>query len=102
MHSRTLTALKSDFEKVSKSTISSNSGSTLTFEKSIFSSASLTSSLLPSFFSAPIGFIVGKSIASLMLGASAISIIALSIPIPSPPVGGIPTSRAFTKSISIG
>ena len=48
------------------------------------------------------GFIVGKRIISLMLGASEISIITLSIPIPSPPVGGRPTSRAFTKSISIG
>ena len=36
-HSLTLTALKSDFENVSKSTNSSNSGSILTFEKSILS-----------------------------------------------------------------
>ena len=36
------------------------------------------------------------------LGASEISIITLSMPIPRPPVGGRPTSRAFTKSKSIG
>ena len=37
-HASTLTARKSDFENVSKSTVSSNSGSILTLEKSIFSS----------------------------------------------------------------
>ena len=47
-HSLTLTALKSDLENVSKSTASSNNGSTLTLEKSILSLAVKKPLLSPS------------------------------------------------------
>ena len=56
----TFTTLKSDFEKVSKSTNSSNSGSTFTFYRSSFT-ANFSSAALFAFISAtsfPIGFIV--------------------------------------------
>ena len=64
-HSLTLTALKSDFENVSKSTVSSNNGSILTFEKSIFStglvsSTGAASEVLFAFLSASKDFIVGN------------------------------------------
>ena len=48
------------------------------------------------------GFIVGKRMMSRMLGASVMSMITRSMPTPRPPVGGSPTSRALTKSRSIG
>ena len=48
------------------------------------------------------GFMVGNRIISRMDGASAISMTTRSMPTPRPPVGGSPTSRALTKSISIG
>ena len=47
-----------------------------------------------------LGFIVGKSITSLMVALSVKSITSLSTPIPSPPVGGKPYSRAVIKSSS--
>mgnify|MGYP001776306869 CR=1 FL=1 len=45
-----------------------------------------------------IGFIVGNNITSLIDGELVNNIITLSIPIPRPPVGGKPTSKAFMKS----
>ena len=48
-----------------------------------------------------IGFIVGNNITSLIDGELVNNIITLSIPIPRPPVGGKPTSKAFMKSSSI-
>ena len=71
-HSLTLTARKSDLLNVSKSTSSSNKGSTFTFEKSIFSfavknpllsfaaSAASPSEDLEAFLSESSDFIVGK------------------------------------------
>lgn len=60
-HAFTFTALKSDLLKVSKSTISSNNGSTFTLEKSIFSTVFVScAALFASFFAAPCDFIVGK------------------------------------------
>lgn len=47
------------------------------------------------------GFIVGNSSTSLMLALSVSSITNLSRPIPRPPVGGKPYSRAVKKSSSI-
>ena len=47
------------------------------------------------------GFIVGNSKISLIDAWSVSNIINLSKPIPSPPVGGKPYSKAFTKSVSI-
>ena len=96
-----LTALKSDFAKVSKSTNSSKSGSIFTFEKSIFSGVEAVTGLFSIFLGASSGFIVGKRITSLMLTDSVISITSLSTPIPIPPVGGIPYSSAVRKSSSI-
>ena len=46
-------------------------------------------------------FIVGKIITSRIEALSVNSITSLSIPIPSPPVGGMPYSRDVTKSSSI-
>ena len=46
-------------------------------------------------------FIVGKSSTSRIAALSVRSITSLSIPYPIPPVGGIPTSRAFKKSSSV-
>ena len=48
------------------------------------------------------GRIVGNAITSRMEGESVKSITILSIPIPIPPAGGIPTSSASIKSSSIG
>ena len=108
-HSFTLTALKSDFENVSKSTSSSNNGSIFTFEKSIFSDSAFGAStvstaleLTPfSLFTPPSDFIVGKRSTSRIAGESVSSITILSMPNPMPPVGGIPIIRAFKKSSSI-
>ena len=44
---------------------------------------------------------VGNNITSLTVSAPVKSITRRSIPIPNPPAGGIPYSRASTKSISI-
>ena len=66
-HAFTFTALKSDLLKVSKSTISSNNGSTFTLEKSIFSTVFVScAALFASFFAAPCDFIVGNSNTSRM------------------------------------
>ena len=99
VHALIFTALKSQAAKESKSTYSSNKGSTSIF----VSSRTLTFfGDTSAFLSAPTGFMVGKRIISRMLGASVISMMTLSMPMPSPPVGGRPTSSALTKSISIG
>ena len=105
-HAFTFTALKSDLLKVSKSTISSNNGSTFTLEKSIFStvfsaSAGAASEVLEAFLSASSDFIVGNSNTSLIASAPVRSIHIRSIPNPIPPVGGIPISSAFMKSSSV-
>ena len=72
-HSLTFTARKSDLLNVSKSTNSSNKGSTFTLEKSIFSDSVFTffsgaseAVLFTSFFlfTSPSDFIVGKSFGS--------------------------------------
>ena len=47
-------------------------------------------------------FIVGNKIISRMLDCPVNSMTNLSTPIPTPPVGGIPTSIAFIKSSSMG
>ena len=47
------------------------------------------------------GFIVGNMIISLIEAESVKNIISLSIPIPNPPVGGIPVSKALMNSSSI-
>src|SRR5574344_2996303 len=77
----TLTARKSLFEKVSKSTISSNIGSTLTLEKSMISgpdfasatasTGAATASVLTSFddFTSFKGFIVGMSVEHMFLSS---------------------------------
>ena len=98
-HSLTFTARKSDFENVSKSTNSSNKGSTFTLEKSIFSAtfsaaAGAASEVLFVFLSASKDFIVGKNKTSRIAGESVSSITIRSMPKPIPPVGGIPSSRA--------
>ena len=108
-HSFTFTALKSDFENVSKSTNSSNSGSIFTLEKSIFSGSAFgvsgafaASEFTPiSFFTPSKGFIVGNNKTSLIAAAFVSNIHILSIPNPIPPVGGIPISSAFIKSSSV-
>jgi len=105
-HSLTFTALKSDFENVSKSTNSSNKGSTFTLEKSIFSAtfsaaAGAASEVLFVFLSASKDFIVGKNKTSRIAGESVSSITIRSMPKPIPPVGGIPSSRAYRKSSSV-
>ena len=108
-HSFTFTALKSDFENVSKSTNSSNSGSIFTLEKSIFSGSAFgvsgafaASEFTPiSFFTPSKGFIVGNSNTSLIAWLSVRSITRRSIPYPIPPVGGIPISSALRKSSSV-
>ena len=48
----------------------------------------------PFFYSSFIGFMVGKNNTSRIEAASVKSIISLSIPMPKPPVGGIPYSNA--------
>ena len=47
------------------------------------------------------GLICGKKRTSWIVGELVMNIVRRSIPIPSPDVGGIPYSRARTKSISI-
>ena len=109
-HSLTFTARKSDLLNVSKSTNSSNKGSTFTLEKSIFSDSVFTffsgaseAVLFTSFFlfTPSKDFIVGKRSTSLIAAESVSSIHILSIPNPIPPVGGIPISSAFMKSSSV-
>ena len=105
-HSLTFTARKSDLLNVSKSTISSNNGSTFTLEKSIFStgfsaSAGAASEVLEAFLSASKDFIVGNNNTSLIAVEFVNNITILSIPNPIPPVGGIPISNAFKKSSSV-
>ena len=93
---------KSDLLKVSKSTISSNNGSTFTLEKSIFSTGFVScAALFASFLAAPCDFIVGNSSTSRIAWLSVSSITRRSIPYPIPPVGGIPISSAFRKSSSV-
>jgi len=95
---------------VSKSTNSSNKGSTFTLEKSIFSDSVFTffsgaseAVLFTSFFlfTPSKDFIVGNSSTSLIAWLSVRSITRRSIPYPIPPVGGIPISSAFRKSSSV-
>ena len=105
-HSLTLTALKSDFENVSKSTSSSNKGSIFTLEKSIFSGSEFGVETSLSFtpfsdFTPPRVFIVGNNNTSLIAVEFVNNITILSIPNPIPPVGGIPISNAFKKSSSV-
>ena len=113
----TFTARKSDLEKVSKSTCSSNNGSTFTLEKSIFSfgvknpllspavwlsaASAACAALFASFFAAPCVFMVGNRSTSLIAAELVSSMHILSIPKPIPPVGGIPISSAFKKSSSV-
>ena len=103
---------KSDLLNVSKSTSSSNSGSTFTLEKLIFSfgvknpllsfaATSAVSSALDAFLSESRLFIVGNRSTSLIAWLSVRSITKRSIPYPIPPVGGIPISSAFRKSSSV-
>ena len=47
------------------------------------------------------GFNNGKGITSLIDALLVINIISLSMPMPNPPVGGMPISKAFKKSSSI-
>ena len=72
-HASTLTARKSDFENVSKSTVSSNSGSILTLEKSIFSSTtgavSAGAAVFSDFLSASRDLSVGIFVAVLSFAA---------------------------------
>ena len=99
-----LTARKSDFANVSKSTISLKIGSILTLEKSIFSTvfaAGAATEDLEDFLSESKDFIVGKSSTSRIAGEFVNNITRRSIPYPIPPVGGIPISRAFKKSSSV-
>ena len=59
---------------------------------------------LSAFFSAfweSRGFIVGKSMTSRMESQPVRSMTQRSMPMPRPPVGGMPYSRAFMKSLSI-
>ena len=101
-HAFTFTALKSDLLKVSKSTISSNNGSTFTLEKSIFSTGFVScAALFASFFAAPCDFIVGNNNTSRIAAESVRIMHIRSIPNPIPPVGGIPISSAFIKSSSV-
>ena len=103
----TFTARKSDLLKVSKSTNSLNSGSISTLEKSIGSGSAFAASAAASAGLAPaslpaslIGFIVGKSSTSRMVGAPVSSMTKRSTPMPMPPVGGRPYSSALRKSSS--
>ena len=105
-HALTFTALKSDLLKVSKSTNSSNKGSTFTLEKSTTSSFSgaaveVLFSDFADFLSASRDFIVGNNKTSLIAVEFVNNITILSIPNPIPPVGGIPISNAFKKSSSV-
>ena len=84
-HALTFTALKSDLLKVSKSTNSSNKGSTFTLEKSMTSSFSGAVSEvllfdLEAFLSASSDFIVGKSNTSRMAWESVRSMTRRSMP----------------------
>ena len=103
---------KSDLLNVSKSTSSSNSDSTFTLEKLIFSfgvknpllsfaATSAVSPALAALLSESRLFIVGNRSTSLIAWLSVRSITRRSIPYPIPPVGGIPISSAFRKSSSV-
>ena len=70
---------------------------TITFVSRFFSLYKINYSSLPVL----IGFIVGNNKTSLIVEAFVKNITSLSIPIPIPPVGGIPYSRAVRKSSSI-
>ena len=103
VHSFTFTARKSDFEKVSKSTNSSNSGSISTFEKSMACAAAGAAGASScctgaswrcagAAFSS--GFMVGNKITSRMVSELVSIITVRSTPMPMPPVGGRPYSMA--------
>ncbi len=112
MHSFTFTARKSDLLKVSKSTSSSKRGSMTTLEKSmglegsaLAASAAQVATGAPSagaFSVAHTGlpspstssFMWGNSSTSRMDGASVSSMTKRSIPMPTPPAGGMPYSNA--------
>ena len=107
-----LTTLKSDLLNVSKSTSSANKGSIFTLERSICtlgadtvaSSAEPFTAAFSALFSARFGsrvFIVGNSSTSRMDAASVRNMTRRSMPMPMPPVGGIPYSSALMKSSSI-
>ena len=96
-HARIFTARKSDFANVSKSTISVKIGSIFTLEKSIFSctgAAAGTEMAFSAFLSVSSGFMVGNRMTSRMVSAPVSSMTQRSMPIPMPPVGGIPYSMA--------
>ena len=102
----TLTTLKSDLLNVSKSTSSANRGSIFTIEKSIRSGSAFGASaawLFTSFL--PLtsfrGFMVGNRITSRMESLPVRSMTHRSMPMPRPPVGGRPYSKAVRKSSSI-
>ena len=109
VHSFTFTARKSDLLKVSKSTSSSKRGSMTTSEKSMGSDAgaAASASALPaasagSFSVAHTGlpspstssFMWGNSSTSRMDGASVSNMTRRSMPMPTPPAGGMPYSSA--------
>ena len=108
-----LTARKSDLEKVSKSTMSSNRGSISTWEKSMGSAAAGAGAASAAGASGwagaasgafsgrgaagpSRGFMVGNSSTSRMEAESVSSMTSRSTPKPRPPVGGRPYSRALT------
>ena len=106
-----LTTLKSDLLNVSKSTSSANKGSIFTLERSICTlgadtvaaSAEPFTAAFSALFSARFGsrvFIVGKRMTSRMVLEFVSSITQRSMPIPMPPVGGMPYSKAVRKSSS--
>ena len=120
MHSFTFTARKSDLLKVSKSTSSLKRGSMTTLEKSMGSEGSAVSAMAASaaqvaagapsagapsagaFSVAPTGFpspntssfMWGNSSTSRMDGASVSNMTRRSMPMPTPPAGGMPYSSA--------
>ena len=117
MHSFTFTARKSDLLKVSKSTSSSKRGSMTTLEKSmglegsaLAASAAQVATGAPSADAPSAGafsvahtgfpspstssFMWGNSSTSRMDGASVSSMTKRSMPMPTPPAGGMPYSSA--------
>ncbi len=110
-HSFTFTARKSDLLKVSKPTSSSKRGSMTTLEKSMSSGAPAVSATalgtagalsFDAFSAAPAGFpspntssfMWGNSSTSRIDGASVSSMTKRSMPMPTPPAGGMPYSSA--------
>ena len=71
------------------------------FERWLKSDSKLLSHLLDIAIYKLFGLICGKKSTSWMVGELVMNIVKRSIPIPSPDVGGIPYSRARTKSISM-